>query len=78
MKWIQPYSLFESQFEPLQYSGGDVTSMPVIGKVITKPIGPFESGEYDIVEIIDTPRWSNLRDQSLVQREKKDSPIDPQ
>jgi len=56
MKWIQPYSLFESQFEPLQYSGGDVTSMPIIGKVITKPIGPFESGEYDIVEIIDTPR----------------------
>ena len=26
-----------------------------IGKVITKPIGPFESGEYGIVEIIDTP-----------------------
>ncbi len=40
----------------LSYSGGDVTKMPIIGKVITKPIGPFESGEYDIVEIIETEK----------------------
>ena len=40
----------------LSYSGGDVTKMPIIGKVITKPVGPFDSGEYDIVEIIETER----------------------
>lgn len=38
--------------ESLSYSGGDVTKMPVIGKVITKPIGPYDSGEYNVVEII--------------------------
>jgi hypothetical protein len=43
---------FESIFRPLSYSGGDVTSMPVIGRAITKPIGPFESSEYNVVEII--------------------------
>lgn len=46
---------FES-FDPLYYSGGDVTTMPVIGKVITKPFGPFQSGEYDVVEVINTPK----------------------
>lgn len=56
MKHLTSFSLFETRLELLQYSGGDVTSMPVIGKVITKPIGPFEAGEYDIVEIIDTPK----------------------
>ena len=48
MKNIQK---FES-FRPLQYSGGDVEKMSVIGTVTTKPIGPFESGEYKVVEII--------------------------
>jgi len=43
---------FESIFRPLSYSGGDVTSMPVIGRAITKPMGPFESSEYNVVEII--------------------------
>jgi hypothetical protein len=38
--------------ESLSYSGDDVTKMPVIGKVITKPIGPFDSSEYNVVEII--------------------------
>jgi hypothetical protein len=38
--------------ESLSYSGSDVTNMPIIGKVITKPIGPFPSAEYDVVEII--------------------------
>lgn len=38
--------------ESLSYSGGDVTKMPVIGKVVTKPIGPYDSGEYNVVEII--------------------------
>ena len=52
MKYLKEYKSFES----LSYSGGDVTKMPIIGKVITKPIGPFESGEYDIVEIIETER----------------------
>jgi hypothetical protein len=42
--------------EMLSYSGGDVTKMPIIGKAITRPIGPFESGEYDIVEIIETEK----------------------
>lgn len=52
MKYLKQYKSFES----LSYSGGDVTKMPIIGKAITKPIGPFESGEYDIVEIIETER----------------------
>lgn len=43
---------FESTFRPLSYSGGDVTKMPIIGKIITKPVGPFESAEYNVVEII--------------------------
>ena len=51
MKNLKTFENFD-----LSYSGGDVTKMPVIGKVITKPIGPFESGEYDIVEIIETER----------------------
>jgi len=38
--------------ESLSYSGSDVTNMPIIGKVITKPIGPYPSAEYDVVEII--------------------------
>lgn len=52
MRYIRTYE----NFRPLSYSGGDVTSMSIIGKVITKPIGPFESGEYDIVEIIETEK----------------------
>jgi hypothetical protein len=50
MKYLKKYN------EMLSYSGGDVTNMPIIGKVITRPIGPFESGEYDIVEVIETER----------------------
>ena len=38
--------------ESLSYSGDDVTKMPIIGKVITKPIGPYPGAEYDVVEII--------------------------
>jgi hypothetical protein len=38
--------------ESLSYSGSDVTNMTIIGKVITKPIGPYPSAEYDVVEII--------------------------
>ena len=49
MKYLKT---FESTFRPLSYSGGDVTKMPIIGKIITKPVGPFESGEYNVVEII--------------------------
>lgn len=47
--------IFESYFKPLQYSGGDVTRMSIIGKVITHPIGSYGPSEYDIVEIIDSP-----------------------
>jgi len=43
---------FESMMSSLSYSGGDVTKMPVIGKAITAPIGPFDSAEYGVVEII--------------------------
>ena len=46
--------------ENIEYSGEDVTRMPVIGKVITKPIGPFEDAEYDVVEIIEDPRGSEI------------------
>jgi len=40
--------------ENLEYSGEDVTRMPIIGKVITRAIGPFEEAEYDVVEIINS------------------------
>ena len=39
-------------FESLSYSGGNVEKMPIIGKVITKPIANFDEATYDIVEII--------------------------
>lgn len=39
-------------YESLSYSGGDVTKMPIIGKIITNPVGSFESAEYNVVEII--------------------------
>lgn len=42
-KWIN---------EGLEYSGRDVTKLPVIGKVITHPIGPYGEGEENVVEII--------------------------
>lgn len=42
-------------FDAIEWSGGDVEKMPIIGKVITKHIGPFEPGEYEIVEILDGP-----------------------
>lgn len=44
----------------LEYSGEDVTKMPIIGKIITYSIGPFEEGEYDIVEIIDSPDGKDI------------------
>jgi hypothetical protein len=50
IKRIKEFSVKEN----LEYSGEDVTKMPIIGKVITHPIGPFDEGEYDIVEIIDS------------------------
>jgi hypothetical protein len=38
--------------ENLKYSGKDVAKMPVIGKIVTRPIANIPSTEYDIVEII--------------------------
>lgn len=40
------------QTESLSYSGRDVTKLPVIGRVITYPIGPYGEGEENVVEII--------------------------
>lgn len=51
LKRIKDFSLKEN----LSYSGEDVTRMPVIGRVITKAIGPFEEASYDVVEIIEAP-----------------------
>jgi hypothetical protein len=42
--------------DPIKWSGGDVARMPIIGKVTTKAIGPFEESEYDIVEVIKDPK----------------------
>lgn len=44
----------------LGYSGGDVTKMPIIGSVITKSIGPFDEGYYDIVEVIQDPQGKEI------------------
>jgi hypothetical protein len=38
--------------EGLEYSGKDVTELPIIGRVITYPIGPYGEGEENVVEII--------------------------
>jgi hypothetical protein len=54
MKYIKPYN------EELSYSGGDVTKMPIIGTITTKPLtytfGNEEhiipSETYSIVEVI--------------------------
>lgn len=43
---------FESMLPALSYSGGDVTAMPIVGKAITRPVGPFGSAEYNVVETI--------------------------
>lgn len=55
---ISGYSEFVN--EDLSYSGGDVTRMPIIGKVITKAIGPFEPAEYDVVETIQDPKGNTI------------------
>lgn len=46
--------------ENLEYSGMDVKDMPIIGKIITKPIGPFDSHEYNVVEIIKDQNGLNI------------------
>jgi hypothetical protein len=53
-KGINNYGEIKENLDPIEYSGGDVTKMPIIGKVITKPIEPFEPAEYDIVEVIES------------------------
>jgi hypothetical protein len=65
MKHIKVFENWEvkassESIEPIRWSGGKVDSMPIIGKVITKPIGPFDEGEYDIVEIIKDPRGRDI------------------
>lgn len=49
MKYL---NTFEKVAESLSYSGGDVTKMPIIGKVTAKAIGPFGPSEYNVVEVI--------------------------
>jgi hypothetical protein len=44
---------FELRTESLSYSGGDVTKMPIIGKIKTKPIAHFDGTTYDVVEIVE-------------------------
>ena len=39
--------------ETISYSGKDVTKMPVIGKLMSKPIEHFDGAEYNVVEIIE-------------------------
>jgi hypothetical protein len=53
MKNIEKYESFVNESFGLSYSGGDVESMPIIGRAITKAVGPYNECEYDIVEIID-------------------------
>ena len=65
MKHIKQFSTWSDKgvsesIDPIMWSGGRVDSMPIIGKAITKPIGPFEAGEYDIVEIIQDPRGRDI------------------
>ena len=38
--------------EGLEYSGRDVTKLPIIGRVTTYPIGPYGEGKENVVEII--------------------------
>lgn len=50
-KWIN---------ESLEYSGRDITKLPIIGKVITYPIGPYGEGEENVVEIIKGKNDENI------------------
>jgi hypothetical protein len=50
-KFILRYKNFLNE-NVLHYSGGDVTQMPIIGQVVTNPIGPYDEAIYDVVEII--------------------------
>lgn len=59
LKHISEYPDFINE-SGISYSGGDVTKMPVIGKVITSPIGPFDEATYDIVEIINDPNGNQV------------------
>ena len=56
MKLKRFHNFINESYNPLTYSGGDVTKMPIIGKVITIPIGPFDEATYDVVEIINDPK----------------------
>ena len=47
---------FELRTEGLSYSGGNVTKMPVIGQIKTKPIAQFEGTTYDVVEVVEDER----------------------
>lgn len=51
---ISKYTEFINE-SGISYSGGDVTKMPIIGRVTTNPIGPFDESTYDVVEIIHDP-----------------------
>lgn len=42
-------------FGDFTYSGGDVTTMPIIGNAKTKPIDVWDSGDHPVVEIIKDP-----------------------
>jgi hypothetical protein len=43
-------------FGDFTYSGGDVTTMPIIGDAKTKPIDDWDSGNHPVVEIIKDPK----------------------
>ena len=40
-------------YPSLKYSGGDVTAMPIIGKLTTFKIGEEDETLYDVVEILE-------------------------
>ena len=47
-------------FEALTYSGKDVTRMPIIGRILTKKMEPFEECIYNVVEIIKDPKIGDV------------------
>jgi hypothetical protein len=47
-------------FGEFVYSGGDVTTMPIIGNAKTKPIDENDTGNHPIVEIIKDPEGKDV------------------
>ena len=61
-------------FGDFVYSGGNVTTMPIIGNAKTKPIDENDSGDHPVVEIIKDPEGNDVYVRNLWHDESKNVP----